>query len=80
MTRAAGADKAGQLGLFSKYQAPMTDELEQDPPEPEPPVDKSLGPLWPPSAKVQILLVALGFFLLNLILLIVFAIVLWQRG
>lgn len=82
MTRAARGNKAGQLGLFSKYQAvvPVTDEMEHDLIESESPIDKRLGPLWPPSAKVQILLVALGFFLLNLILLIVFAIVLWQRG
>ncbi len=70
------------MGLFSKYQAvaPVTDDLDQEPDEPEPPIDKSLGPLWPPSAKVQILLVAIGFFLINLMLIIVFAIVLWQRG
>ncbi|MGI8484913.1 MAG: hypothetical protein ACR2OU_11705 [Thermomicrobiales bacterium] len=70
------------MGLFSKYQAvaPATDDLDQEPAEPEPPIDKSLGPLWPPSAKVQILLVAISFFLINLMLIIVFAIVLWQRG
>ncbi len=68
------------MGLFSKYQAPPSEHEDMAPFEPEPPIDRSLGPLWPPSPKVQILLLGIGFFLLNLLLLVFFAIVLWQRG
>jgi hypothetical protein len=68
------------LGLFSKYYPKDSDAADEQTPEPEIMIDEGLGPLWPPSPKVQILLIGLGIFLLNLVLLVVFAIVLWQNG
>lgn len=33
---------------------------------------------WPPSPKTQIILIALGFFLLNLLLIVIWAIALYM--
>ncbi len=68
------------MGLFSKYYLKDGDAPDEQALEPEIVIDEGLGPLWPPSPKVQILLIGLGIFLLNLVLLVVFAIVLWQNG
>ena len=79
-TGSGGCDEEGFFGLFSKYYPKGGDARDEPVREPGNVIDEGLGPLWPPSPKMQILLIGLGIFLLNLVLLIVFAIVLWQNG
>lgn len=72
------------MGLFSKFQPPAdagseaSESLEKE--QESPIVDDELGPLWPPSPKVQVLLITLGFILVNVILIAILVIVLWQRS
>lgn len=68
------------MGLFSKFQPPAeagSDAAEKE--QERPIVDDELGPLWPPSPKVQVLLITIGFILVNAILIAILVIVLWQR-
>ena len=68
------------MGLFSKFQPPAGAGREATEREQERPiVDDELGPLWPPSPKVQVLLITIGFILVNVILIAILVIVLWQR-
>ena len=68
------------MGLFSKFQPPAGAGPEGVEKEQERPlVDDELGPLWPPSPKVQVLLITIGFILVNVILIAILVIVLWQR-
>jgi hypothetical protein len=68
------------VGILDLYRSPKpqsdstsigTDADEAEEPEPLPPL--SLSEFWPISPRVKLLLIGLGFFLLNLILLGVFA-------
>jgi hypothetical protein len=74
-------DKAILVGFLDLYRTPKyqrdgdgndVDDVEE-PLEPLPPL--SWSELWPPSPRVRILLIGAGFFLLNFILLGIFAIV-----
>jgi hypothetical protein len=52
------------------------DEVQEEAPRPK---DPDEWRLWPPSAKVQIVLIAAGFGLLNFILLAIWALVMMDR-
>lgn len=68
------------MGLLDFYRSPKpekhrdVDDDGEDAPEPLPRI--SVSELWPPSPRVKILYIGLGFFLFNLLLLCIWAVVL----
>lgn len=68
------------MGLLDFYRSPKPEKHRdvggdgEDAPEPLPPV--SFSELWPPTPRVKILYIGIAFFLFNLLLLCIFAVVL----
>ena len=65
------------MGFLDLYRSPKppADEQEVEKEELEPLPKLSWSEFWPPSPRVKILYIGMGFFLLNMILLIIFVVV-----
>ncbi len=62
----------GFLDLYGLRRTKRNQQLEQEPEEELEPLPKlSMSELWPPSPRVKLLYIGLGFALLNLILLVI---------
>jgi hypothetical protein len=80
-------DKAVLVGFLDLYRSPKppkdlavdgeTDEPEEEKPEPLPRI--TMSELWPPSQRVKLMYIGLGFFLLNGLLICIWAYVLFQN-
>ena len=67
------------MGLLDLYRSPKrekAEEPEQQEEELEPLPRISVSELWPPSPRVKLLYIGVGFFLFNLMLLCIWAYVL----
>lgn len=67
----------GLLDLYRSPKPPRDSEVtaeEEEKPEPLPRI--SMSELWPPSQRVKLLYIGLGFFLFNMLLICIWAVVL----
>ena len=66
------------MRLLDLYRSPKRDKDDKDDvpeEEPEPLPRIAMAELWPPSPRVRLLYIGIGFFLFNLLLLCIWAVV-----
>ena len=62
------------MRLLDLYRSPKREQgTEEEKPEPLPRI--SMSELWPPSPRVKLLYIAIGFFLFNLLLICIGALI-----
>ena len=66
----------GLLDLYRSPKPPRDREITEEEEKPEPLPKISMSELWPPTPRVKLLYIGVGFFLFNLLLICIWAVVL----